>query len=177
MRGPGVAGAEADPFEEKGVQALRQKLYGLRAVAPVAAGAVTMVFGNKNWKTRVTGTDNAFLAVQDWDLVAGRRFLDSELRAGRAMCSIGTTVRQELFGRRGSIRSRRCVMSRQRPRTWAINSKKQSLAAFRRCFEETWQSEDVVRKYFRISSPRACIDVVFRMPTVARPLGCRIGPR
>ncbi|RDD62460.1 ABC transporter permease [Ferruginivarius sediminum] len=106
MRGPGAAGAEADPFKERDLQALRQQLYEVRAVAPVASRAVTAVFGNENWNTRVTGTDNAFLAVQDWNLVAGRRFLDSELRAGRAVCIIGATVRQELFGRRDPIGER-----------------------------------------------------------------------
>ena len=43
------------------------------------------------------GTDNAFLKVRDWLLQAGREFTDSELRAGKSVCIIGDTVRQQLF--------------------------------------------------------------------------------
>jgi putative ABC transport system permease protein len=46
----------------------------------------------------VTGTDNDYLVTADWLLAAGRQFLDGEVRAGRAACIVGQTVREKLFG-------------------------------------------------------------------------------
>jgi len=67
-------------------------------VAPRASQSVTVVYGTENRSTVAMGTDNAYLVTQDWELKAGRQFLDSEVRGGRAACIIGKTVRDELFG-------------------------------------------------------------------------------
>ncbi len=96
--GLGRARTDAKAFKERDVTALRGQLYGVRAIAPVAALGLTAVFGSANWRTNVTGTDNSYFATQDWGLKEGREFFDSELRAGRAVCVIGETVRRELFG-------------------------------------------------------------------------------
>lgn len=96
--GLGRARTDAKAFNERDVAALRGQLYGVRAVAPVAGQSLTAVFGADNWRTSVTGTDDAYFVTQDWGLKAGRSFFESELRAGRAVCVIGETVRRELFG-------------------------------------------------------------------------------
>jgi putative ABC transport system permease protein len=98
MGRPGGARGEARPFDARDVAALRAQLRGVRAVAPVTASPVTVVYGAENWSTSVTGTDNAYFITQDWGLTAGRQFLDGEIRSGRAVCIIGETVRKELFG-------------------------------------------------------------------------------
>jgi putative ABC transport system permease protein len=97
--GPGRASSEARPFNARDVEALRSQLGGVRAVAPVAQKSVTVVYGPESRNTVVTGTDNAYFVTQDWMLTAGRSFLDGEVRAGRAVCVVGETVRAELFGR------------------------------------------------------------------------------
>jgi putative ABC transport system permease protein len=64
---------------------------------------VTAVYGPDSRATVMTGTDNAYLVAQNWQLAAGRRFLDGEVRAGRAACILGETVRKELFGPEDAI--------------------------------------------------------------------------
>ncbi|HEY7670111.1 MAG TPA: ABC transporter permease [Hyphomicrobium sp.] len=96
--GPGRASSEAKAFNIRDVEALRAELNGVRAVAPYAAKSTTVVFGTENRTSTAFGTDNAYFVTQDWDLEAGRQFLDSEVRGGRAVCIIGKTVRDELFG-------------------------------------------------------------------------------
>jgi len=44
------------------------------------------------------GVDHQYLRARSWSIAAGRAFTDSELRAGRAVCILGATVREELFG-------------------------------------------------------------------------------
>ncbi len=103
--GPGQRSAAA-PFQSRDVAAIRREVPGLVAVAPSASKGEVAVFGNENWSTAVTGTDNAFLEVKNWNLASGRPFTASELRAGAAVCLVGATVRQELFGAQDPIGSK-----------------------------------------------------------------------
>ena len=96
--GPGRASAEAKPFNIRDVEALKAQLRGVRAVAPVSQKVATIIYGSENRSTPVTGTDSDYFVTQDWQLTAGRRFLDGEIRSGRAACVIGETVRDKLFG-------------------------------------------------------------------------------
>ena len=96
--GPGRSSATAKPFNARDVAALRDQLLGVKAVAPVARGSATIVFGSENRNVQVVGTDNAYFVTQDLGLKQGRQFLEGELRSGRAACLIGETVREELFG-------------------------------------------------------------------------------
>jgi putative ABC transport system permease protein len=96
--GPGRASTDARPFNMRDVEALKADLIGVRAVAPVAQKALTVIYGGENRITNVVGTDLDYFITQDWDLAVGRPFLDGELRAGRAACIIGQTVRDKLFG-------------------------------------------------------------------------------
>jgi putative ABC transport system permease protein len=96
--GPGRASSEAKPFNVRDIDALKGQLGSVRAVSGVASKAVTIVYGTENRVTPVYGTDNGYLVAQAWKLAAGRQFFDGELRAGRAACIIGDTVRTKLFG-------------------------------------------------------------------------------
>jgi putative ABC transport system permease protein len=101
--GPGRASAEAKPFNARDVEALKAQLRGVRAVAPTSQKAVTIIYGSENRSTPVTGTENGYFTTQNWQLTAGRRFLEGEIRSGRAACVIGATVREKLFGRNDPI--------------------------------------------------------------------------
>lgn len=96
--GPGRSSATAKPFNSRDVAAFRSQLNGIKAVAPVARGSATVVFGSENRSVPITGTDNSYFVTQDLGLQEGRQFLEGELRSGRAVCLIGETVRNELFG-------------------------------------------------------------------------------
>jgi putative ABC transport system permease protein len=59
---------------------------------------VQVIRGGVNHRTTVSGVDDAFFDVRDWRVASGRRFLESELRAGGAVCLIGGAAADELFG-------------------------------------------------------------------------------
>jgi putative ABC transport system permease protein len=96
--GPGRASVAARSFTDRDVQAISDQIGGIEAVAPVAQLPATVLFGGNSRITTVTGSDDALFAVQDWELEAGRFFLEGEVRAGRAVCILGTTVKEALFG-------------------------------------------------------------------------------
>jgi len=89
--------SEAEPFDMDDVVAIGE-VSGVAAVAPGSSQAMTAIFGNRNWSTTVTGTDNNYFPVANWMLAKGREFSPSELRAGAAVCIIGDNVYKELFG-------------------------------------------------------------------------------
>ncbi|HSM73407.1 MAG TPA: ABC transporter permease [Desulfobacterales bacterium] len=98
FRMPGGARIPAKRFKIADATAIERDVLGLKAVAPAVTTTRQAIFRNVNWSTSVTGSTNEFLVVRDWPLAAGRIFSDNELRAGKAVCLLGATVRQQLFG-------------------------------------------------------------------------------
>jgi putative ABC transport system permease protein len=97
-RGPGGVRTTANMFELEDAEVIAREISGLTAVAPVAAQSAQAIYANANWSTTVTGSTNAYLQVRDWLLNDGRQFTTAELRGGKAVCILGSTVRDELFG-------------------------------------------------------------------------------
>ncbi len=101
--GPGAeAGA---PFKTADIEAIRNQISGAKLVAPLVTKAATAVYQANNWSTSVTGTTNDYFAAGNWQIAAGRTFSETEERAGKAVCVIGDTVREKLFGRQSPVGS------------------------------------------------------------------------
>jgi len=101
--GPGAGGAPN--FKGNDVEAIRQQISGAEWVAPVVNKGATAVYQANNWSTMVTGSTNDYFPAGNWELAAGRTFSETEERAGRAVCVIGETVREKLFGRQNPVGS------------------------------------------------------------------------
>jgi putative ABC transport system permease protein len=103
MFGPGRTSAGAKPFDLDDAKAIAQEVSSIAAVAPSASRAVTAIYGNENWSTTATGTINEYFKARNWAIAHGRQFTESELRAGKTVCLLGTTVQRELFGRQDPL--------------------------------------------------------------------------
>jgi macrolide transport system ATP-binding/permease protein len=57
-----------------------------------------VVAGNRNWSTNIQGTTSNYFSIRDWPVSIGRIFTDSEEKAGAAVCILGQTVVNNLFG-------------------------------------------------------------------------------
>ncbi len=57
-----------------------------------------VVAGNRNWSTNIQGTTSNYFSIRDWPVSIGRIFTDSEEKAGAAVCVLGQTVVNNLFG-------------------------------------------------------------------------------
>ncbi len=91
--GPG-RGSSVAPFYENDVEAIAREIVDLKAVAPTATKSLTAIYVNKNWSTAVTGTNNDYFTAANWVIARGRTFTESEMRAGKAVCVIGATVKK-----------------------------------------------------------------------------------
>jgi putative ABC transport system permease protein len=88
----------APSFEMEDVNAITRDVRGIAAAAPSSAQSLVAIYGNRNWSTTVTGTNNSYFKVANWSLAKGREFSTSELQSGAAVCILGDTIRKELFG-------------------------------------------------------------------------------
>lgn len=101
--GPGSEGAPS--FKIADVEAVRNQINAAERVAPMVSKTVTTVYQANNWSTVINGTNNDYFQSGNWELSAGRTFTDAEERAGKAVCVIGETVREKLFGRQNPVGS------------------------------------------------------------------------
>ena len=112
--GRGGGGPRPPSFKLADIEAIEQQITGVKAVAPQVQSSGTAVFEGTNWQTTINGTTDSYFAVQPWPLVSGRSFSTEEEEAGKAVCIIGNTVRQNLFrntdpiGQRFRIRDISC---------------------------------------------------------------------
>ena len=101
--GRGGGGGGAQEFDMADVEAIQEQIAGVRAVAPQAQASGLAVRNAANWQTTVNGTTAQFFTAQQWQLESGRIFTPAEEQAGKAVCIIGSTVRQNLFPREDPI--------------------------------------------------------------------------
>ncbi len=101
--GPGRSSAGAPDFKAADAEAIRTQVGSLKAVAPTVMSNVTLVYGSENWSSTITGTTNAYFTAGNWRLAEGRMFTSGEERAGKAVCVIGATIRQQLFGQQDPL--------------------------------------------------------------------------
>jgi putative ABC transport system permease protein len=95
--GRGGGGPQAPDFDIADVDAIQRQIAGVTAAAPQAQTSAIAVHNAANWSTTVNGTTSAYFTAQQWPLDQGRIFTPAEEQAGKAVCIVGSTVRQNLF--------------------------------------------------------------------------------
>lgn len=85
-------------FDLADAAAIKREIGGVAAVAPTVGSSAVAVYGGASRRTSVTGSTAAYLDVLAWELAAGRRFTDAEVRVGAPVCLLGATVARALFG-------------------------------------------------------------------------------
>ena len=104
--GRGGGGPQPPNFKAEDVDVIAREVAGVTAVAPQASASGTAIYEGQNWTTQINGTTSAFLTVQPWPLTGGRYWTPAEEGAGKAVCLIGNTVRQNLFRREDAVGKR-----------------------------------------------------------------------
>jgi putative ABC transport system permease protein len=96
---PGKHGmTEAPPFRMSDVEAIADQVPSLLAVSPEVPTNAKLVFKGENLENRVAGVSNPYFTAANWTLAEGRFFSEDDEKLGRAVCVIGDTVRNKLFG-------------------------------------------------------------------------------
>ena len=78
--------------------AIQEKIDAIVYAAPVMEETAQIVYGNTNWSTGITGTDNRNFLIKEWDLEYGRFFSETDVKNAAKVAILGETVVRELFG-------------------------------------------------------------------------------
>lgn len=84
-------------FTREDVDAIREQIGGIDAVAGQVNSSATATADGINWQTNITGTTRDGIAIQAMKITSGRSFTAEEEVAGKSVCIIGETVRKNLF--------------------------------------------------------------------------------
>jgi putative ABC transport system permease protein len=98
---PGMGGATrgaAHAFADGDADVIAKSVQGLRAVAAVTGSPVRVVRAGASWSTAAVGVTADYLVAMKWEIHSGRPLTDDDQRTGAAVCLVGETTRQELFG-------------------------------------------------------------------------------
>ena len=88
----------ASPLSQEDMDALWQRVPSVTAITANLSANATLVYGNQNWATSVTGTNESFPVVRDWNVAQGRYFDAAEVARGAKIAVVGSTVARQLFG-------------------------------------------------------------------------------
>lgn len=92
-------GHGSQPTMKKGDgDAIQDKIAAIKLAAPVLEETAQIVYGNANWSTGITGTDNRMFEIKEWDLAYGRMFSEADVKNASKVAILGQTVVNELFG-------------------------------------------------------------------------------
>jgi putative ABC transport system permease protein len=89
----------APMFSKADVQAIRDQIPGIHALAPMANSNAPAVSLEHVRNTDIQGTTPEYFQIANWKLSLGRVFNDTEVLEGASVCVIGETIRKELFGK------------------------------------------------------------------------------
>ena len=96
--GPRSSSAGVPNFTERDVDILREQVYGIAAIAAVKSTNLSTIYRQNARSTSITGSTPDYFTINNWKLAGGRLIDDVDVRDGSAVCVIGDTVKQELFG-------------------------------------------------------------------------------
>ena len=96
----------AKAFKLEDINAIKNEVENIKAVAAQNSSSANLVYGNKSYTSSIIGTDNDYFIIKDWELSSGRYFDDSEISSGKSSCILGQTIVKQLFEDENPIGSR-----------------------------------------------------------------------
>jgi len=79
-------------------RALRSEIPGVKAMTPNVDGRLQLVFENQNWYSQFRGVSPEYFDIRRWDLRTGSVFTQDDIDREAAVCMLGQTVVDNLFG-------------------------------------------------------------------------------
>jgi len=83
--------------DAKALKNLKEVGVGIDDVSTEVTGTVQVVYGNKNWSTRIQGVSPNYAKLHAYEPTFGRFFSESENGSKKRVCVIGKTVYENLF--------------------------------------------------------------------------------
>jgi putative ABC transport system permease protein len=79
-------------------EAILREVPLIRSASPQVDGSIRVAFENRNWATRSRGVGPEYLIAKRWGVAEGAPINSDHVETAAAVCLLGETVRQQLFG-------------------------------------------------------------------------------
>lgn len=97
LGGVSIGGGSANTLTVDDARALRDEIPEVIAASPEVRSQRAVVYGNRNWATRVYGQSADYLQIRQWPLESGRMFSEEDVERSALVAVIGQTLVEELF--------------------------------------------------------------------------------
>lgn len=97
LGGVSIGGGTANTLTVDDATALRDEIPEIIGASPEVRSQRQVVYGNRNWSTRIYGQSADYLQIRQWPLEAGRMFTEEEVFRARQVAVVGQTIVDELF--------------------------------------------------------------------------------
>src|SRR5438045_523235 len=78
--------------------AIRNQIPLIKSVSPNVDGSTQVIYGNQNWYTSFRGVSPEYFDIKRWTIDEGAAFTQDDVDRAAAVCVLGATVRNQLFG-------------------------------------------------------------------------------
>ena len=78
--------------------AIKSQIPLIKSVSPNVDASTQIVYGNQNWYTTFRGVAPEYFDIKRWIIDQGAAFTQDDVERAAAVCAIGRTVRDQLFG-------------------------------------------------------------------------------
>jgi putative ABC transport system permease protein len=97
LGGVSIGGGSANTLTAQDARALQEEVPEIIAASPEVRSQRQVVYGNRNWFTRIYGQSEDYLQIRQWPLEIGRMFTAEELAPASQVAVVGQTIVDELF--------------------------------------------------------------------------------
>jgi putative ABC transport system permease protein len=97
LGGVSIGGGSVNTLTAEDARALQEELPEVVAASPEVRSQRQVIYGARNWSTRIYGQSADYLMIRQWGLETGRMFTEEELQAGSQVAVVGQTIVEELF--------------------------------------------------------------------------------
>lgn len=97
LGGVSIGGGSANTLTIEDAHAIRDEIPEVVAASPEVRSNRVLVYGNRNWQTRVYGQSADYLQIRQWPIESGRMFSDEDVERAALVAVVGQTIVDELF--------------------------------------------------------------------------------
>jgi putative ABC transport system permease protein len=97
LGGVSIGGGSANTLTTEDARALREEIPEVIAASPEVRSQTLIVYGNRNYHTRVYGQSHDYLQIRQWPIESGRMYTEEEVEQSALVAVVGQTIIEEVF--------------------------------------------------------------------------------
>ncbi|MCC5926058.1 MAG: ABC transporter permease [Bacteroidetes bacterium] len=97
LGGVSIGGGSANTLTVEDAHAIRDEIPEVIAASPEVRSQRVLVYGNRNWFTRIYGQSADYLQIRQWPIESGEMYTEEDVERAALVAVVGQTIVDELF--------------------------------------------------------------------------------